>query len=166
MTDALDGMVSRISQVVMFENWLRFYFISEENDGRLFIRLPEKAMEQLRTRYSAFYGLAESLNNREIDHRTSMNEVCLFVAAEIDGRSASGQGVRQIFDSAAFQAELQLFSAWVQAHEEQLDEAFMEFADWLARYEAWKQTAEVAEYRKRILGHLAGLTPATSASSH
>ena len=162
MTSEFDEAVNRISQVVMFENWLRFYFISDEEDGKLFIRLPEKAMEQLKARYGAFYGLAERLNNREIDHQTSINEVCLFVASEIDGRSLSEQVINQVFDSSRFQTELQLFSAWVQAHEEKLDESFMEFNDWLKQYEIWKQTDEVEEYRKNIISHMARLVPGST----
>ena len=155
MASEFDQAVERIPQVVMFENWLRFYFIGEEEGGKLLIRLPEKAMEQINTRYGAFYGLAERLNNREIDHQTSINEVCLFVASEIDGRSLSEQTINWVFDSSQFQAELQLFSAWVQAHEEKLDENFMEFNDWLKQYAAWRQTDEVEAKRKNIISHMA-----------
>ena len=91
MASEFDQAVERIAQVVMFENWLRFYFIGEEEGGKLLIRLPEKAMEQLTARYGAFYGLAERLNNREVDHQTSINEVCLFVASEIDGCGPPGK---------------------------------------------------------------------------
>ena len=155
MASEFDQAVERITQVVMFENWLRFYFIGEEEGGKLLIRLPEKAMEQLKARYGAFYGLAERLNNREVDHQTSINEVCLFVASEIDGRGLSEQMISRVFDSSQFQAELQLFGAWVQAHEEKLDENFMEFSDWLKQYTAWKQTDEVEAQRKNILSHMA-----------
>ena len=155
MASEFDQAVERIAQVVMFENWLRFYFIGEEEGGKLLIRLPEKAMEQLKARYGAFYGLAERLNNREVDHQTSINEVCLFVASEIDGRGLSEQMISRVFDSSQFQAELQLFGAWVQAHEEKLDENFMEFSDWLKQYTAWKQTDEVGAQRKNILSHMA-----------
>ena len=165
MTSEFDGAVNRITQVVMFENWLRFYFISEEEDGKLFIRLPEKAMEQLRARYSSFYGLAESLNNREIDHQTSINEVCLFVASEIDGQSLSEQTISRVFDSSQFQVELQLFSSWVQAHEEKLDENFMEFSDWRELFEEWKHTDEVEEYRKSIVSHMSRLVQNASTTS-
>ncbi len=157
MTSEFDEAVSRITQVVMFENWLRFYFITEEEDGKLLIRLPEKALEQLKARYASFYGLAESLNNREIDHQTSVNEVCLFVATEIDGKSLSEQMINRVFDSTQFQVELQLFSAWVQAHEEMLDENFVEFNVWLERYAAWKQTDEVEAHRKSIVSHMSRL---------
>ena len=162
MASEFDQAVERIAQVVMFENWLRFYFIGEEEDGKLLIRLPEKAMEQLKARYGAFYGLAERLNNREVDHQTSINEVCLFVASEIDGRSLSEQIISQVFDSSRFQTELQLFSAWVQAHEEKLDANFMEFNDWLKQYDLWKHTDEVEEYRKNIVSHMARLVPGST----
>jgi hypothetical protein len=166
MASELDEAVSRIIQVVMFENWLRFYFIQEEEAGKLFIRLPEKAMARLKERYAGFYGLAEGLNNREIDHRTSTDAVCLFVATEVDGRSLSEQLISRAFDSSAFQVEMQLFSAWVQAHEERLDQSFLEFSDWLTQYAAWKQNEEVEAYRKQIVDHMARLVQDTPARSH
>ena len=145
-----DAAVVRIAQVVMFENWLRFYFISEDEHGRLFIRLPEKAMNKVKKEYAAFYGLAERLNDTEIDHQTSLKEVCLFVASELNGQALSEEMIGRVFDSAVFQIELQLFSSWVQAHEEQLDSAFIEFKDWLKQYNLWKQSDEVENYRKKI----------------
>ena len=163
MRSEFDEAVQRISQVVMFENWLRFYFISEDEEGRLFIHLPDKAMEQLKGRYGAFYGLAERLNNREIDHQTSINEVCLFVAAQIDGSSLPERIISQVFDSLQFQVELQLFSAWVQAHEETLDGSFMEFNDWLRQYDLWKETDEVKARRQDIVSYIARLAPDAAA---
>ena len=165
MASEFDKAVSRITQVVMFENWLRFYFINEEPEDKLFIRLPEKAMDKLKTEYEEFYGLAERLNNREIDHQTSVNEVCLFVATEIDGKSLSEQEISRVFSSSTFQVEQQLFSSWVQAHEDQLDENFTEFRDWLKQYDLWKQTDEVESYRKQIMDHIARFVQNSSTSS-
>lgn len=154
--------VDRIAEVVMFENWLRFYFIAEENDT-LVLRLPEKAMEQLRKRYPGFYGLAEYLNNEEITHRSSMDAVCLFVAREMEGAVLPESVIGRVFDSPQFQVELQLFGSWVQSHEEQLDENFMEFSDWLSLFTAWKESDEVKQYAKRLAESMP--LPASSTST-
>lgn len=150
MNQDFHDAVSRMLEVVMFENWLRFYFIAEEND-KLVIRLPKKSMEQLRARYASLYGLAEDLNGLEIDHQTSLRSVCMFVAKEIDGRAMSEDLIARVLDSPQFHIELQLFGSWVQAHEEQLDEHFLEFKSWREKFSAWEQTPEVRQYVKDLM---------------
>jgi len=149
MTPEIEAAVGRVAEVVMFENWLRFYFISEEDD-KLFIRLPEKALEQLKQRYKAFYDLAVMLNNEEIDHQRSLKAVCMFVSGGFDGRPLPDHVVAGVFDSPKFQVELQLFSNWVQNHEEKLDERFMEFSEWQKAFALWKDTDEVRKYAKQL----------------
>lgn len=149
MSSNLQDNIDRIIEVVMFENWLRFYFIAEEGDT-LSIRLPEKAQEQLKKRYGRLYGLADRLNNLPISHETSMNEVCLFISGGFDGHPLSDDVLSAVFASDAFQVEMQLFNSWVQAHEEQLDAAFLEFSEWRRLFAEWEKTAEVQEYRKNL----------------
>ncbi len=149
MSNFFPQALQRISEVVMFENWLRFYFITDENNV-LSVRLPEKAMEQLKSNYPTLVGLAEKLNNQEIDHKRSLDSVCLFVASEIDGIAIPEATIAQVFDSPLFHLELQLFSSWVQAHENQLDESFMEFSTWQQMFATWKESDQVKEYVQTI----------------
>jgi hypothetical protein len=107
MTAEVEAAVGRVAEVIMFENWLRFYFITEEDD-KLFIRLPEKSLEQIQQRYKSHYDLAVMLNNEEIDHQHSLKAVCLHVAGNFDGRPLSEHVVAGVFDSPKFQLELQL----------------------------------------------------------
>ncbi|MDR0338957.1 MAG: hypothetical protein LBH65_01625 [Desulfovibrio sp.] len=149
MTPEFANALSRISSVVMFENWLRFYFIAEEGDS-LYLRLPEKAMDQIRNRYADFHELAEHLNNREITHDASLKEVCLFVAGSFNDKPLPEQLIARVFDSPEFHLEMQFFSYWVQAHEEQLDAAFMEFSEWRKSFSAWKETDAVRDYADNL----------------
>jgi len=153
MTPELKQAVARITEVVMFENWLRFYFIAEQGD-KLLMSLPEKAMEQLKERYASFYDLALHLNGSEIDPKTSMREICLFVSGDFNGRPVPEYILTQVFDSPAFQAEMQLFNYWVQAHEEQLDAAFVEFSGWLDQYRLWKDSDAIKEYADGLAAKL------------
>ncbi len=153
MTAEIEAAASRVAEVVMFENWLRFYFIAEE-DGALLLRLPEKAMEQIKQRYSAFYDLAELLNNEEIDHQRSLKAVCMHVSSGFGGRPLPDHVVAGVFDSPKFQLEVQLFSNWVQNHEERLDERFMEFSEWTKAFALWKESDEVKAYTQRLLASM------------
>ncbi|MDL2316762.1 hypothetical protein LJC59_06750 [Desulfovibrio sp. OttesenSCG-928-A18] len=152
MNSDFTAAVSRITEVVMFENWLRFYFIDEQDD-KLYIRLPEKAMQQLRSRYANLYGLAEYLNEMEIEHKTSLEAVCLFVSQQMDGGANSEGLIARVFDSLQFQVKLQLFGSWVQSHEEQLDSAFMEFSEWQRLFAQWLERDEVREYARQLMDH-------------
>lgn len=153
MSSNLQNAVDRIIEVVMFENWLRFYFIVEEGDT-LAIRLPEKAMEQIKKRYGRLHDLADRLNNVPITHETSMNEVCLFISSGLEGQPLSDEAVARAFESDLFQTQMQLFGYWVQAHEKQLDAGFVEFSEWRRLFLEWEKSDEVQEYRKALAGRL------------
>ncbi len=142
---------SRVAEIVMFENWLRFYFIAEEDD-KLFIRIPAQAMEKLHADYPKLVGLAERLNDNEIDHKTSMQAVVMFTATEMDGLVLPEPLIEQIFDSPRFHLDLQLFSSWVQSHEEQLDAGFMEFSTWQSMFDEWRKSDKVQEYAAEVAG--------------
>ena len=142
--------INRVAEVVMFENWLRFYFLSEEEDGKLFLRLPEKALRQLQDRYTDLYGLAEYLNGSEVRHEDSVKAVCLFVSGGLGGPALPDGMVADVFDSPGFHLELQLFGTWVQGHEDKLDEGFLEFSRWRELYAGWKETDEVRAYREGL----------------
>lgn len=149
MTAQLQKNIDRVASVVMFENWLRFYFITEEGD-KLFIRLPEKAVEQIRKRYPSYYELAEILNNGEIDHQASLKAVCLHASTRFDGAPMSEVELGEVFDSQGFHVELQLFGSWVQAHEAMLDKRFMEFSEWQQAFATWKDSEEVRALANKL----------------
>lgn len=149
MDASFDAAVDRVTEVIMFENWLRFYFIAEEDD-KLVMRLPEKALQQIKSRYGTLFDLADRLNSHEIDHKTSMNEVCLFIANDFSTRALPEDLVSRVFDSPKFQMELHLFGSWVQSHEEQLDENFLDFTGWQKGYQEWRKSDEVQEYSKKL----------------
>ena len=149
MPSEFDAAIERVMEVVMFENWLRFYFIEEEGD-RLFINLPDKALEQIKKRYGSLYDLADRLNQQNLDHQLSMNEVCLFVAGDFSSKGLAEDLPSRVFDSNAFMVEVQLFGSWVQGHEEKLDESFLDFETWQKLYREWLQSDEVQEYKRQL----------------
>ncbi len=57
--------VEAVLRVVIFENWLRFYFIvGKGEDERLFLEIPEKSMNKIKNLYPQYLPLAEGLKNR------------------------------------------------------------------------------------------------------
>ena len=134
--EQFQNAVFQVLEAVMFENWLRFYFITEKPDAPagpdgeapLFLAVPEKGMERIKELYPHLLPLAEDMNGREVDFETSRRAVCTFVLDNLDGKSLPKDMTSTIFESATFQVQMQLFNAWVQMHESQLDQGFLEFA--------------------------------------
>lgn len=144
----------KVREVMMFENWLRFYFISEDNaegeEEKLSIVIPEKAQMRIREEYPHLWVLVETLNNKEITPESSREAVIMFVSNELDGSVIKvGMGPR-VFDSSNFQFEMHLFNTWVQMHEEQLDKGFVEFGKFCELFDEWKKTDKVKAYIEEV----------------
>ncbi len=150
--DTFTKSVEKVLEVVMFENWLRFYFISEEeNNDSLFIHIPEQGAQRIKELYPHLSLLAEGVNNKEITFDSSRSAVCEHVIAEVDGKTIPKEMSTTVFDSVTFQVELQLFNTWVSAHEEQLDEGFLEFGAWRNFFSQWRQTDGVKEIALKMM---------------
>ncbi len=150
--DTFTQSINAVLEVVMFENWLRFYFITEE-DGKdaLYITIPEQGVNRIKELYPHLHPLAETVNNKEVTFDSSRAAVCEHVLVEVDGKSIPKEMSNTVFDSITFQVELQLFNTWVQAHEEQLDESFLEFGAWRNFFSQWRQTDTVKELALKMM---------------
>lgn len=143
--------VADILEAVIFENWLRFYFIVEKGeDERLFLEIPEKSMDKIKNLYPQYLPLAEGLENREIDFQTSQKAVCTFVLDHLDGHVFPQNMAQIVLSSAAFQLQMQLFNAWVQMHEDQLDQGFLQFDQWLDLFNQWRNSPGAKELLKKL----------------
>ena len=85
--EEFQNAVLRILETVMFENWIRFYFLTEKLDAPveegaekpLFVAIPEQGMQRIKELYPDLLPLAESLNGKEISFALSQQAVCSFV---------------------------------------------------------------------------------------
>lgn len=143
--------VTDVAEIVQFENWLRFYFLQERGDD-LVMEIPEQALERIRAKHPGMAGLVEDLNGRNMDYQASCNAVCEYVATTIDGKAHPVGTAEKVFDLPEFQMEMKLFGVWAQAHEEQLDQGFLDFATWQELFEQWKASKEVQEHFEAIRG--------------
>ena len=150
--------VAKVLEAVMFENWLRFYFISEKPDaptGRdgqpaLFVAVPTKAMERISEMFPRLLPMAEELNGQEVSFESSRRAVCNFVLAHVDGQVIVRDSAAMIFESATFQVQMQLFNTWVQMHEEQLDRSFVDFGGWQRLFDEWRTTPAARELAEKL----------------
>ena len=157
--------VEQALEAVMFESWLRFYFIEElppeatkaegeaeaaDSAERLVIRVPEKGMARIAELYPHLLPLAESMNGHEVDFETSRRAVCTFVLGHLDGKTMPRDMAAVVFGSATFQIRLQLFHTWLQMHEDQLDQGFQEFGAWRTLFAQWRATPGARELAEKL----------------
>jgi len=152
MSTAFQQALQRILEVVMFENWLRFYFITETGEGGLALAVPEQGLLRIRERYPQLMPLVEELNGKEISFDLSRQAVCTFVATQFDGKTMPADMANLVLDSDGFQLEMHLFNNWVQGHEEQLDTNFLDFSAWQRRFQEWRNSGKVKEWAAGLAG--------------
>lgn len=144
--------VNKILEVVMFENWLRFYFIVEKEnpsgngeadsnaENSLRIEIPEKSMEKIKELYPDLWPIANNMNNKNVDFESSRSAVLTHVLDNVDGKQLARGMAQTVFSSSTFQTDTQLFHAWVQLHEDQLDHGFLDFGTWRRLFQEWKNS--------------------------
>lgn len=146
--------VEEILQALMFENWLRFYFLREEKNGEgetvLRMELPEKSLDKIRKLYPELLPLAEQLNHKIVDFESSRGAVLTWVLDNLDGKKLPRGLVKTVLESAAFSVRSQMFHAWAQLHEDQLDQGFVDFGTWKKLFEEWARTPAAIELAKRL----------------
>lgn len=149
--EAVNGML----EALMFENWLRFYFLQEEkrpgaDEPVLRVIIPEPAMQRIRDRFTAYVPMAERMNGREATLELSRDAVCDFIRTTYEGTLIPRGSVASYFDSHAFQVGMQLFNVWVQAYEELLDATFHDFARWCEAFRTWRASEHGREVENRM----------------
>ncbi|WP_461209711.1 hypothetical protein [Desulfocurvus sp. DL9XJH121] len=154
MSTTLQKAVADVAEVMKFENWLRFYFVVEEEGAQeneaLRIQIPEEQLAYLKKTQEHLYPLAEKYDGELIDYHKSCNDTCAHVAHLYDGTKYPSGMVAEVWDSKDLKVEMYLFGLWMQGHESVLDEEFMEFVQWIEGYESWKGTDEVKDYLSRL----------------
>lgn len=140
--------VEDVLEALMFENWIRFYFIAEKDEldeqgeKRLVIAIPDKGMDRIGELYPRLESLALGVNGREANFETSRKAICEYVLHELDGKSMERGTAASIFDTQAFQVGAQLFNIWVQAYEQRLDERFLDFGSWRRLFSEWRASEQ------------------------
>ena len=149
--------VEHMLDVVIFEHWLRFYFVQEMVDEkdldqhpRVFLLIPEKSMQKIKEVYPEYLSLAEFMNKRELSFELSQQAICTYVVENIDGKEIPRDMAPSIIDSISFQSQLQLFDTWLSLHEEQLEQGFLLFGTWKELFTEFCASKAGKELREKI----------------
>lgn len=146
-----------VLEAVMFENWIRFYFLAEEEgsgkdgeEAKLCVAIPEKGMAKIAELYPRLAAIAAHVNGREANFENSRKAVCEYVLGELDGTTMARGTAASILDSHSFQVAMQLFNIWVQAYEEKLDERFLDFGAWKTLFAQWRASEQGREIEAKL----------------
>ncbi|MEF2143807.1 MAG: hypothetical protein V3573_00045 [Desulfovibrionaceae bacterium] len=137
-------------RVMMFEQWLRFYFLQEQ-DGVLRVHIPDENLEKIGKQQAELLPLAEMLNGEEITYEKCQTMVCSFLATFLDGKHYASEVLPKAFDSKGFKVDMYMFQVWNKGHESYLDERFHDFEEWEEMIREWSKLEEVVTYRKKLV---------------
>ena len=146
MSDDFASVLADVAEAMQFENWLRFYFIKEAEDGTLTLEIPAEAAEVIQRDHAGLWPLAEALTGKPLDYQTCLNEVCTFAARFLDGARHRAGLVDKVFDSRDFKVEMHLFHLFLSGHEAAFDRERLDFAKWREIFAAWKASDQVRDY--------------------
>lgn len=146
MRDDFQSVLAEVAEAMQFESWLRFYFLTQGEDGSLTMDIPEEAAADIRRDHAFLWPLAEALNHKPADYQTSVNQVCTFAARFLDGARHRAGLVDKVFDSRDFKLEMHLFGLFLSGHEAAFDRERLDFAKWREIFAAWKASDQVREY--------------------
>lgn len=136
-TEKMAKAADAVLEVVMFENWLRFYFIAESDEDELKIAAPEKTLAKIGELYPELAPLAESLNDKPITFELSRNAVQTYALKYLEEKNLTGIEPAEVFSSRALQTKISLFNAWARLHEAGLDRQFLDFGAWRELFAKW-----------------------------
>ncbi len=132
-------IVSDLSAVVKFEQWVRFYFIKKDGDDLIIAPEPEH-MEKIKTLYEDYYELVEAMCLVKMTPQTSQRLILDFIRDHFDGKEYKSTQIHNTLDSKDFAAEMYLFNMWLELHDNQLAEQIIGFDEWIGLYDTWKDS--------------------------
>lgn len=150
MSTTMQKAVADVAEVMKFENWLRFYFVKEQEGEAVRIAIPAQQLAHLEKTQPHLHGLAAKYDGTLVDYQRSCTDTCSHIALLYDGTKYPTGTVANVWDSKELKIEMYVFGLWMQGAEDQLDEEFMEFSAWMEGYESWKASDEVRDYLARL----------------
>lgn len=116
--------VSRMLEAVIFEQWLRFSWITEDADGDFCIQIPEDTAREISTDYPLFKSLLERLNGTIVDANMACSAILAFAQDEL------GENAPAVLDDTVFQENVSRFHLWLHEQVDMLEAHPYNFDQW------------------------------------
>ncbi|WP_462324521.1 hypothetical protein [Desulfoplanes sp.] len=134
-------IVTDLSSVVKFEQWMRFYFIKKEGED-LVIAPDADHMKKIKALYGEFYELAEAMCQVKMTPQNSQRLILDCIWERFDGKEYKSKQIHKTLDGKEFTTEIYLFNTWLELHDDQLSQQIIGFDEWVGLFETWKDSEQ------------------------
>lgn len=135
LSDEMKGAMSALLNAVIFEQWLRFSWIEEDEEGDFCIQIPAETVSELVEDYPDYEILIAQLNGTIVDADMACSAVLGYA------RAALGEQSLAVLENHAFQNMVGRFHQWLNDNVETLDQEPKNFDQWCELFHAELQKA-------------------------
>ena len=89
LSDEMKGAMSTLLNAVIFEQWLRFSWIEEDEEGDFCIQIPAETVSELVEDYPEYEGLIAQLNGTIVDADMACSAVLGYARSSLGGRAGA-----------------------------------------------------------------------------
>ena len=107
LSDEMKGAMSTLLNAVIFEQWLRFSWIEEDEEGDFCIQIPAETVSELVEDYPEYEGLIAQLNGTIVDADMACSAVLGYA------RSSLGEQSLAVLEHNEFQNMVGRFHQWL-----------------------------------------------------
>ena len=135
LSDEMKGAMSTLLNAVIFEQWLRFSWIEEDEEGDFCIQIPAETVSELVEDYPEYEGLIAQLNGTIVDADMACSAVLGYARSSLGEQSlAVLDGVYPVSDGKHSRLRLRqgnasLYAVWFGMRPEQLPYATGDVVD-------------------------------------
>ncbi len=112
-------------QAIISEQWLRFYYISELENGQLYIQITHDTLQFFQKKYPQLYPLIKKFNGIFVDANISYEKIHSISFEKY------GSAIYNVMNSTSFQKLVTNFQQWVQEKTVFLEKTLFSFEDWI-----------------------------------
>ena len=142
LSDEMKGAMSTLLNAVIFEQWLRFSWIEEDEEGDFCIQIPAETVSELVEDYPEYEGLIAQLNGTIVDADMACSAVLGYA------RSSLGEQSLAVLEHNEFQNMVGRFHQWLNDNVEALDQDPKNFDQWCELFLAYR-AGGLCRFRER-----------------
>lgn len=120
--------MSTLVDAVIFEQWIRFSWIEEDEEGDYCIQVPEESVREISADYPEYAPLLAQVNGTIVDADMACSAVLGFA------RQALGGNATAVLENAEFQTLVGTFHQWLHDNAERLDAELCNFDQWRIQF--------------------------------
>ena len=161
-----DGFPALLMDAIRFEQWLRFYFMEDENGSmqddcganeassfldleneseKTMLRIPADVLLRIADKMPDLAALAQALDGSVISAESSRSSIFAFLKKRFGlGDADFGACILQVIEDPDFRRALDAFHGYVQylANNEK-DDGVPFFDEWMTRFDAWAKDNDI-----------------------